>query len=104
MLAGVEALGRTDTVPGRERPPPLRFVTGVVDVAARRLLDVVQKEDSETFVRVGRRPAPAVARRVKVAAMDPFRGLRHRPADLAAARDPGVGRLPCHPARVRRRR
>jgi len=107
-LAGVQALGVDETAflaaNGRHHT---QFVTGMVDVTAARLLDVVPGRSGTVLSQwIAAQPAPW-RQSVTVAALDPFRAydwLRHRPADLAAARDPGVGRLPCHPARVRRRR
>ena len=40
---------------------------------------------------------------IAVAALDPFRRLRHRAAHHPAARRPGAGRVPRRPARLRRR-
>src|SRR5204863_6493428 len=105
-LAGVSALGVDETAflaaNGRHHT---QYVTGMVDVTAARLLDVVPGRSGTVLSQwIAAQPQPWRTA-VTVAALDPFRAydwLRHRPADLAAARDPGVGRVPCHPARVRR--
>ena len=109
-LDGVDrARGGRDRLPGRHRRPLApSFVTGIVDLTGRgrpRLLDVVEGPQRKGLVRLGFRPRPGVAgRRSTVAALDPFRGYATALSHLAAARDAGAGRLPRHPARLRRRR
>jgi transposase len=104
-LEGVTAIGVDETAfLAANSKRHTQFVTGMVDVSAARLLDVVQGRSGTVLCQwIGGQPQPW-RDGISVAALDPFRGYAHRPADLAAARHAGVGRLPRHPARVRRGR
>jgi hypothetical protein len=99
-LAGVRALGVDEAAflvaNGRHHT---RFVTGMVDVTAARLLDLVPGRSGTVLSQwIAAQPEPW-RQSVTVAALDPTR-LRHRPADLAATRHPSAGRFSMSPGSV----
>ncbi len=103
---GARARGGRDRVPGRDRAQPHRVRDRDRRVTGRRGCSTWCPGRRETPCRHGflAQPQPAGGTAVTVAALDPFRGYATALRTTPAARDPGAGRVPRHPARLRRRR